>query len=393
MSGGARFPLFVALRYLRSARQDAFTSFLSAVAAGGIALGVAALVLALAALEGMQRALRSEIVARTPALAVDLPLGVDSYAVEQAIGRDPAIVAIQRVVEGRGWVLAGGRAGAVRLLGYQGRPPLSLPGLQGDSAPGLYLPDRLATELGLAPGEIATLVSPRAGLSPLGPQPRLLSARVEGLYDQGRGDESPVAALPLERAEILFGKGRSGRLYITTRDLDSALELALRIAPQLPPGAKVATWRDLNRPLFFALVLERTGLFLGVSLVVVVAAMALFSDLQLVASSKRRELAVLAALGADESALRRTFVWLGLLLGGSGALLGGVVGGVASVLLDRWQLIQLPPGLLLFDALPFHLRWRDLVAVVGITLALTLGCAVLGATRAARQLPAEVLRG
>ncbi|KAB2954772.1 MAG: lipoprotein-releasing system transmembrane subunit LolC, partial [Thermoanaerobaculia bacterium] len=63
------FPFLVARRFLRSTRRDAFTSFLSAVAAGGIGLGVAALVLALAALAGMQRLLRAEILARTPALA------------------------------------------------------------------------------------------------------------------------------------------------------------------------------------------------------------------------------------------------------------------------------------------------------------------------------------
>jgi len=68
------FPLLVALRYLRSTRRDAFTSFLSAVAAGGIGLGVAALVLALAALAGMQRLLRAEILARTPALVLTLGL-------------------------------------------------------------------------------------------------------------------------------------------------------------------------------------------------------------------------------------------------------------------------------------------------------------------------------
>ncbi len=84
--------------------------------------------------------------------------------------------------------------------------------------------------------------------------------------------------------------------------------------------------------------------------------MALFSDLQLVAATKRRELALLAAMGADDGALRRAFLWLGLLLGGGGAILGGAAGGLLAWACDRWQLVRLPAGLLVFDSLPFWLR-------------------------------------
>ena len=72
-AGNLPFSLALALRYLRSTRKDAFVSFLSVVAAAGIGLGVAAMVLALAALTGMQQALTSEILARTPAVEIQLP--------------------------------------------------------------------------------------------------------------------------------------------------------------------------------------------------------------------------------------------------------------------------------------------------------------------------------
>jgi lipoprotein-releasing system permease protein len=97
-------------------------------------------------------------------------------------------------------------------------------------------------------------------------------------------------------------------------------------------------------------------------------------------------------MGADERTLRRAFVWLGLILGGGAAVTGGAVGAAAAWALDRWQLVRLPPGLLVFEALPFALRPADLAAVVGVTLALTLACATYAATRAARLVPAEALR-
>jgi lipoprotein-releasing system permease protein len=73
-------PLTVARRYLRSTRRDAFVSFLTITAGGGLALGVAALILALSALTGFQGALKDEILGRTPEIEVELPAGADGAA-------------------------------------------------------------------------------------------------------------------------------------------------------------------------------------------------------------------------------------------------------------------------------------------------------------------------
>ncbi|HSM13375.1 MAG TPA: ABC transporter permease, partial [Thermoanaerobaculia bacterium] len=330
---GRGFPLYVAVRYLRSTRRDAFTSFLSGVAIGGIGLGVAALVLALGALAGMQRALRSEILARTPSLAVTLPPAADLLAIESELGAEPEVTAVQRILSGRGWLVGEGRALPVELVGFEGAVPASFPGA-GGAFPGLYVADADAARLGLRPGSVVTLAAPRPTLTPLGPQPRMLSMRVEGVFQASRADELSRVALPIERAEILLGGERPRRLEVTARDLDAALALAARWSDRLPPGSRLETWKDLNRPLFLALALERTVLFLAVSLVVAVAAIALVSDLQLVAVTKRRELAVLVALGADPRSLRRVFLLLGGLLGGLGAVGGGALGWAAAVAAD-----------------------------------------------------------
>ncbi len=390
MSRGAAasFPLYLAWRYLRSTRRDAFTSFLSAVAAGGIGLGVAALVLALGALAGMQQALRSEIVARTPGLAVTLPHDADALAVADRLERAAGVTGVQRILPGRGWLLTSGRTQPVELVGFSGALPPSFPNPSG-SQPGLYLADVDATRFGLVPGDIVTLAAPRPTLTPLGPQPRLLSVRLEGTFEAAPSGDEARAALPLERAEILLGADRPVRLEVAVDDLEAAPALAAAWREELPAGTRIETWRDLNRPLFFALALERTVLFLAVSLIVAVAAVALFSDLQLVASTKRRELVVLGALGAGPAQLRRMFLLLGGMLGALGAVAGGLVGWVAAVVCDRFELLRVPTGLLLFDALPFRVRPHDVVAVVLMTLALTFACSALGARRAAEVASGE----
>src|SRR5690349_2418172 len=95
------FPLLLALRYLRSTRRDAFASFLSAVAAGGIALGVAALILSLAVISGFQSALRGELLSRTPQIEVELPpgLGDGSVAAREAVRHVPGVVSAELQVQ------------------------------------------------------------------------------------------------------------------------------------------------------------------------------------------------------------------------------------------------------------------------------------------------------
>src|SRR6185295_14453982 len=89
------FPVILAVRYLRSTRRDAFASFLSAVAAGGLALGVAALILSLAVISGFQSALRSELLGRTSQIEVELPPEADAAAARDAVGQAAGVVSVQ----------------------------------------------------------------------------------------------------------------------------------------------------------------------------------------------------------------------------------------------------------------------------------------------------------
>jgi lipoprotein-releasing system permease protein len=198
--------------------------------------------------------------------------------------------------------------------------------------------------------------------------------------------------VPLERAEILLGADRAHVLQVATGSLDSALDLAGRLATTLPRGSRISTWQDLNRPLFFALRLEKSVMFLAVSLVVAVAAIALFSDLSLIASAKRVELGMLAAMGAGRQTLKDVFLLLGLALAGIGAAAGTILGIVGALVLDRYRLLPVPTGVLLFEYLPFRLRAADVMAVLALTLGLAAGCSAWAAARAARLEPVEALR-
>ena len=384
-------PLWVAIRYLKSTRRDAFITFLSMTAAGGIALGVAALILALAALSGFQAALKGEVLARTPQIEVELPIGANPEEARLAVQNTSGVQAAQVVVRGRGWLLARGRSRSVEIVGFAGDLPELFPGATSRS-PGLYLGDGLVSLWGLEPGDVVEVVSPVPTLTPVGPQPRVRRLAVLGSFAAGRAEQEDRLALPVAEARLLLGRSAVDRLLVDCGDLSTALRVAEDLPAMLPAGSIVRTWRDLNRVLFFALRLEKTLMFVAVFLIVVVAGMSLVSDLTLILASKRPEVGMLGAMGAPPTSLRRIFLWLGGLLVGLGALSGLILGVGGSWLLDRYELLTLPSQVYFLDHVPFLVRARDVLAIVGTTVVLTFACSFYAAHRAASLWPVEALR-
>lgn len=395
MSGAGRgleapFPWLVARRYLRGARGDAFVRFLAVAATAGMALGAAALVLALALLAGFQTALKEEILARTPEISIALPAGADLDATQAALARAVAPARLLRVVGGRGWALGEGRVRPVELAGYEGELPPTFPAASG-RRPGLYVGSRLAEAWGLGAGETLELASNRPAMSPFGLQPRLRRLAVAGTFASGRTDDVDVVALPLEAAVALLGP-EAIRLQVVTGDLERATRLAGRLGSVLPAGSRVETWQDLNRALLFALRLEKSVTFAAVFLIVVVAALALLSGLLLLLSSKRREVGMLGAMGASPAALSRTFLALAALLAGRGLLLGVGAGALGAWVLDRFRLLRLPEQVYFVSHVPFRVQPLDVAVVLLASGAVALGCAALAARRAAGLQPVEALR-
>jgi lipoprotein-releasing system permease protein len=384
------FPALLALRYLRSTRKDAFVTFLSAVAAGGVALGVAALILSLGALSGFQRALKSEILARTPELEIRLPAGADLEAARRAIEAVPGVEATQALLRGRGWLLSEGRAQPVEIVGYEKRLPAAFPAKTAGGN-GIWISEGMALRWGLEPGMPLEIASARPTLTPLGPQPRLRALALAGTFATGRSAEEERAALPLTIAATLL-PGADRRLELRAGGLAEAMALKPALEAVVPAGSEVLTWQDLNAPLFFALRLEKSVMFVAVFLIVIVASLALVADLALIIASKTGEIGMLGAMGASPQVLRRSFLLLGALLAGLGAIGGGGLGVGAALVLDRYRLLRLPERVYFLDYVPFVVQPLDLAMVVGLTLALALGCSFYAAKRAAELDPVEAIR-
>ncbi len=395
------FVWHIAVRYFRSTRADAHIRALSTLTAGGLAVGTAALVLALAALAGFQNLLLEDLARHTPALQIEFGRGA---AVEGAAATERTrhlaeltaatngVAGVQELLYARGWLADDDRPLAVEVLGYEKAPPPWIP-VQPEATSGLIVPVSVAQRMGLAVGDIVRVVSPRPGLTPVGPRPRVRTLPVDLIYrsDRAENADDPVL-LPLEQASALFARG-DRRLDLTLAPEADPERIGDFLRRGIDPAvAMVTTWRQANRALLFVLRLEKGLVFSAVALIVAVASFALLAALSMVLSSKRAEVGVLAAMGAPPARLQRVFLLLGALLSVGGAGLGGAAGAGLAALLDRYRVISTPSDVYVVDYVPFLVRGTDVLVVLAVTVLFTAAAAVIGARKASLLHPVEAMR-
>jgi len=391
------FEAFVALRYLTASRRRAHVALISTISVLGLAVGVAALVLSLALLSGFQDRIRSQMAQRSPHLVVSPARGArlsDAARVRAALGTLPGVVGVEPVLEGRAWAsdVSGETAIPVR---YRNAPAGTLDRAEAAAPrepPLARVSSSVAARTGMAPGGSIRLTSSRTRLSPLGPIPVAVMARVSEISRKGALEKGPDVEVSERLARVLSGVAEGARAYeARLSDSGRAPEAAREVASALGGAYRVETWEELNAPLSFALRLEKLVIFVTVALVIVVAALNIVSNIALLVVEKKRDLGVLNSLGAAPRSLARIYLTLGAGIGAIGTAGGVLVGVAAATLLDRFQAVPLPPDVYLISHVPFAVHAGEVCLVALFAFSTAVAAAVLPARAAARLAPGEAL--
>lgn len=365
----------IARRYLWSARKHAHTAFLSFISMLGLAVGVATLLISIALLSGMQGQIKQRLIEESPQLLVE-PTGRNT--IEQA---DAIIAAAPKVgmtnvvpyVTGIAWG-ANPEAEVGRPMRLRSFTPGHEPETDSmmapkrsavskeDAANGIALTRGYAASLSAQIGGTITVVAPRTRLTPFGPVPVSKRYRIARIVLPGPEENPPDAWLPHAEATNLFGTNGLPTAIEMYGDPAKAEDAQAALAAQFPK-AQFKTWKEINRPLFLALRLEKIVMFASISLIIFVAALNLVSSLSMLILEKRPSVGVLRTLGATEKTILSLFMQLGLLIGIVGTLAGNAIGLGFSWAANRWQLVPLPPDLYFISYLPFTLDVQDVVGV------------------------------
>ena len=376
--------LRIARRYLWAARKEAHTAFLSLISMLGLAGGVATLLISLALLSGLQGQIKDRLMASSPQLLIE-PAGsntIDNAAQIDAVARRLGMRDVRPMVTGIGW--------GANQEEHRGRPLH----LGSSEAPldreSIALTRDTAASLGLTTGDSITIVAPRTRLTPFGPVPVWKRYRIVRLIAPSSEESAPEALLDLDEMERLFGT--TGPTSIEMHGDPSLADSIQQTLSAEFPNVQVKTWKEINRPLFLALRLEKIVMFATISLIIFVAALNLISSLSMLILEKRPGVGVLRTLGATERTILGIFLIVGLLIGISGTIVGNIVGLGFAWAANQYHLVRLPSDLYFIRYLPFTIERSDVIGVNAVAIGLSILATWYPARAASRLDPMVAIR-
>ena len=403
------FELHIAFRYLLAKRKQAFISVISLISTLGVAVGVMAVVIALAIMTGLQQELRDRIVGSSPHIYVYNRAGITDYHAEIAkLKQVPHVTGAAPAILGRALVSAQTRTEPLQVKGID--PALepavtdiksailtgSLEALSPrneDDVPGVLLGKDLAATLGVMAGDSVNLTTPEGILTPNGRMPYPRRLRVAGTFSLGLYEfDTTIGYVTLDAARRLFAKDGADLIQLRVDDIWSAGTVARSIESTLGEDYSAQDWGSMNRQLFSALALEKIAVSLAIGLIVMVAALNIIASLILLVMEKNRDIAILKTMGASAKSVTAIFMAQGLIIGLVGTAAGGALGAIASKVLDKYRLIRVPVDVYQVSHLPFTVVPRDFIIVVTVAILVCFVATIYPSRQAARLDPAQALR-
>ncbi|HEX7283837.1 MAG TPA: ABC transporter permease, partial [Vicinamibacterales bacterium] len=323
------FELQVALRYLLAKRRQVFISVISLVSTIGVTVGVAALIIAMALMTGLQGELQDKILGSSAHVFVFKPAGgIDDYRAEVARIRGfTGVIGAAPAVMGRAMISGTGQPGFVAVKGVDPELEGSVTDVAGaltdgklsdlvpasaDDLPGIILGKDLAGQIGAMVGDIVTLTTPSGSLTPMGVMPRMRRFKVVGTFRLGLYDvDSSTGLVALEPGMRLAGTENVDHIEVKVADIYNAPAMADQMAETFGPEYVTQDWTDINQQLYSALMLEKIGMGIGIGLIVMVAALNIIASLILLVMEKTRDIAILKTMGASKRSIMLVFLLQG----------------------------------------------------------------------------------
>jgi lipoprotein-releasing system permease protein len=415
-----RYELMIALRYLRARRKDAFISVTTMFTAVGVTIGVAALVVMLAVMSGFETNLRERMLSLSPQVQIQSFGGAipDYAAIQARIAQTPGVAGSDPYIIGQGLVSAAhGLSGVVvrgvepdsavvigtlsRYVSAASLRMLERPGTAAGGghapappAPGLLIGGTLADKLKVKAGDPVRMVAPIIAGSGSQLSTRSADFRVAAIFNSGvQFIDGEVIFMGLGTAQDFFGRpGKADGIEVKLRDLDQtdAVTDALRAA--LGHTFRVTNWMEYDQAASAGFAMLKRVYALVLLLLIGVAAFNLIATLIMVVMEKRKDIAVLLAMGATPAEVRWIFQLKGIIVGAAGTVLGLIIGALTCFALARYQFIHIPSKIYGISTLPIDAEPLSFVLVAVASMVLCYLATIYPAKQASRETPVEVFR-
>lgn len=396
------YELFLALRYLRSRRKRRLARATSVAAILGIAMGVAALIVAFALSNGFRDEMREKILQGTAHLSV---IRADGRAIENYSEIATRLQQVQGVVSASATTYDGALARGSKGSGYA-----VIRGIERDAAllterqwlsegsfgplfatPSTDVPNAvfgadLAARIGAAVGDVCDVVPANATT--------MRRLRVAGIFRSGLFEyDSTWIYVALDTAGAFAGANHAASVIsVQVNDVDNVKQVSAGVSQALGNTYSIIDWQQANQPLFAALALERRmGLFI-IGLIIAIATLNITTMLILVVVERRRDIAILNALGATRAGVMLLFIIEGAVVGAIGATAGVLIGFIACAIGNHYKLVSLPADVYSISNVPLIARPSEMLFAALVAFVLSILATIYPARAASRMRPVEALR-
>jgi lipoprotein-releasing system permease protein len=263
-----------------------------------------------------------------------------------------------------------------------------------NESPGIIIGKELANSIGVFKGDILSILSPVGKIGPLGMLPKVRQFRVVGIFEVGMFEyDSNLVLTDLRTAQEFFDmKDEVTGVQLRLADIYKAPVVRERIHKQLEFPFYAKDWMQMNRNLFSALKLEKFAMFIILILIILVASFNIVSTLIMNVMEKKREIAILKAMGATDKSIMSIFMLQGLFIGLLGTVIGIAGGYLLCYVLNTYQIIKLPADVYYLSHLPVKTKFSDFVAVSLSAVGISFLATIYPAWQAAKVNPVEPLR-
>lgn len=407
------FEWFVARRYLqggRGAARDRFVSAVTVIAVAAVAAGVMALVLALSINGGFRHSFEEKLLGGTAHITLTKKnaTGIDDYReMGTRLLKLPGVVNVSPALYETVLISSGSRAKGVVLKGIdpESAPEgqqlfanlregaFNLTRTEGDPEP-LLIGHELARTLGVFVGDTVLVTSPQGRLTPFGLVPRYTNFRVVGIFEAGSWDfDAGWGFTALSVTQSLFRLGDTvSAVELRVEDVYAAGRIANEVAGLAGEEFAATPWMEVHESLFRALRLEKlvTSFFIG--MIVFVAGLNILILLVMQSIQKRRDIAVLLAMGVKTKQIQNIFLLHGLAIGALGTVIGLSVGYAVAIIGQRYEAFALDPRVYGISYVPFEADIVDGLMIAAVALLVSFAATIYPSRRAVRVTPVEVLR-